>query len=142
MNVKMRLYQLGIPVVALMVSAGCKKDPGSGGDSSIRGEVFREVRIVLTNPGTVQYTAPAADQDIYIIYGDHISPDDRVWSNYRGEYEFINLREGRYTIYTYSKDTTGQAGVDPDRMVVLDEVEITDRKQTVTADDLTVYDVP
>lgn len=129
-------------LAVLAVLGSCRKDPGEGGDSSIRGKVLREVRLVLTNPATVQYTVPAADQDVFIIYGDHVSPDDRIWTNYNGEYEFLNLREGDYTIYTYSRDTTGQPGVDPDRMVILQKVSISGRRQEVEADDMTIYDLP
>jgi len=121
---------------------GCKKDPGAGGLASIKGKVFRQVRLVLTNPATAQYTSVAADQDVYIIYGDEVSPGDRAWTNFEGEYEFLNLREGKYTVYLYSRDTTGQVGVDPERMVVKREVEITDRKEIIEVEDLTVYDLP
>jgi hypothetical protein len=126
----------------LVFLSGCKKDPGEGGMASIRGRVMKEVRIVLSNPGTVQYTVPAADQDVFIVFGDHISPDDRIWTNYNGEFEFRNLRKGDYTIYAYSKDTTGMPGVDPDRMVIRMEVEISDRKETVDVGDLIIYDEP
>ncbi|MCC6599618.1 MAG: hypothetical protein IT223_02975 [Crocinitomicaceae bacterium] len=126
----------------LLVLASCKKDPGEGGNSSITGKVKKEVRVVLTNPATFQYSTPAADEDVFIVYGDHISPDDRVWTNYKGEYEFLNLRKGKYTVYVYSKDTTGIQGVDPDRMVIKKEIEITDNKQELDIPVLTIYDVP
>ncbi|MEO0403765.1 MAG: hypothetical protein AAF193_02735, partial [Bacteroidota bacterium] len=61
-------------------------------------------------------------------------------TNYDGEFEFQFLRPGTYTIYTYSKDTTGQTGVDPDRMAIIQELEISDRKQTVDAGSFIIYD--
>jgi hypothetical protein len=128
--------------VLFLAFSSCTKDPGEGGNSSISGSVEREIRIVLANPATYQYTVPAADQDVYIIYGDQISPGDRVWTNYNGEYEFLNLRKGKYTIYVYSKDTTGAINVDPDHMVIRQEVEITENKQEVTVPLLTIYDTP
>jgi hypothetical protein len=121
---------------------GCTKDPGEGGNSSIKGVLEKEIRIVLSNPATYQYTVPAADEDMYIVYGDHVSPDDRIATNYEGEYEFLNLRKGKYTIYVYSGDTTGLSGVDPDRMVIKREVEITEKNQEITVPLLTIYDIP
>ena len=48
------------------------------------------------------------------------------------------LRPGDYTVYTYSKDTSG---VVPARdMVVLQSVTIESNTQTVTLDTLTVFD--
>ena len=120
----------------------CVKDPGLGGSGIISGKVNKEVRVVLTNPNTAIYSVPAADQDVYIVYGSHISPDDKVVTNYNGEFEFRNLRRGNYTIYTYSKDTTGvnPPVIDPSRMVILKEVELIDNQDQIELSDLTIYD--
>lgn len=123
-----------------LFSVSCTKDPGEGGAASISGNVETEVRLVLTNPNTFQYIRNAPDQEVFIQYGDNVSPDDRVFTNYDGEFEFLSLREGKYTIYIYSKDTTGIATVDPNRMVILKEVEIVDRKEEVDAGILRNYD--
>lgn len=129
-------------LIILVFLPGCRKEPGEGGRGTIRGKVMREIRLVLSNPSTVQYTTHAADQDVYIIYGDHISPDDRVWTNYKGEFEFMNLREGSYTVYVYSRDTTGIPTVDPDRMVIKREVEIGRREGDEDAGTLLIFDLP
>lgn len=121
-------------------AGGCKKVPGEGGNSSISGNVLTEYRLVLSNPATEQYTTPAADEDVYIVYGDHTSPDDRIQTNYDGDFEFRNLRPGDYTIYVYSKDTTGQTQVDENRMPIILDVEISDKKQELVVDDVTIYD--
>jgi hypothetical protein len=121
----------------------CKKEAGDGGNSSIHGSVNKELRIVLTNPNTKTGTFPAADEDVYIIYGDNISPDDRVQTNYDGEYEFMNLRPGKYKIYTFSKDTNSVAVTwDEDHMTILQEIEISEKKQEVDAGEMTIYDQP
>jgi len=126
-----------LPILLLM---SCKKEAGEGGQASIRGKVNTNIRLVLTNPSTFQSSFPAADQDVFIVYGDNVSPDDRVHTNFDGEFEFQFLREGTYTIYTYSKDTTGTNGVDPDRMAVVKEVEITDRKAIKDIGTFDIYD--
>lgn len=129
--------------LALAFSA-CKKDPGTGGAGTISGTISKEVRVVLTNPATSLYTVPAADVDVYIVYGEHVSPDDKVVTDYNGEFEFRNLRKGKYTIYVYSRDTTGQnpPTIDPTKMVVLQEVELTDNEDHAVISDLTIYDTP
>lgn len=126
-------------VLFTLVLTGCKKEAGDGGQASIKGKVSKEVRLVITNPSTLQTTYPAPDQEVFIVYGENTSPDDRVHTNFDGEFEFQFLREGNYTIYTYSKDTTGNAAVEPDRMAILQKIEITDRKQTIDAGTMTIY---
>jgi len=137
-----RIIMLSLCTTLALGLYSCKKDPGEGGTASIRGKVVKQVRVVLTNPATTAYTTHAADQDVFIIYGDNVSPDDRVWTNYKGEFEFINLRPGRYTVYVYSRDTTGQVGIDPRRMPIRKEIEIGKRGERVDAGTLTIYEVP
>jgi hypothetical protein len=137
----MRLQTIIWFFAALLAFVSCKKEAGDGGNSSIKGKITRELRVVLNNPTTVTGTFPAADEDVYIIYDDHVSPDDRVQTNYDGEYEFLYLRPGKYTVYAFSKDTNAVAVLwDEDHMTVLQELEITDGNQQVLAADMTIYD--
>lgn len=129
-------------IVLVFVAVGCAKVPGEGGNSSIKGTVALEYRLVLTNPATTQATVPGADEDVFILYGDHTSPDDRVNTNFNGEFEFRDLRPGDYTIYVYSRDTTGDPLAHPTRMPISVTAEITDRKQVVDTGELTIYDNP
>ncbi|MBL0315663.1 MAG: hypothetical protein IPP69_07725 [Flavobacteriales bacterium] len=130
-------------MVALVALLSCKKEAGDGGNSSIHGTINKEMRIVLTNPATKTGTFPAADQDVFIIYGDNISPDDRIQTNYDGEYEFMFLRPDKYKIYTFSADTNSVAiSWDEDHMTILQEIEITDKKQEVEAEEITIYEQP
>jgi len=137
----MRLQTIIWVFAALLAFGSCKKEAGDGGNSSIKGKISRELRVVLNNPTTVTGTFPAADEDVYIIYDNHVSPDDRVQTNYDGEYEFLYLRPGKYTVYAFSKDTNAVAVPwDEDHMTVLQELEITDGNQQVMAADMTIYD--
>lgn len=137
----MKTHQLIWIFATLLAFVSCKKEAGDGGNSSIKGKITKELRVVLNNPGTAVGTFPAADEDVYIIFGDHISPDDRVQTNYDGEYEFLYLRPGKYKVYAFSKDTNAVAVPwDEDHMTVLQELEITDGNQQVIADDMMIYD--
>ena len=121
-----------------------QKEPGTGGAGTISGKVEKEVRVVITNANTAQYTVPGANEDVYIIYGDHTSPDDKILTNYNGVFEFRNLRKGSYKVYVYSKDTTGinPPVNDPSRMVILSEVELQDNSASATLPTMTIYDIP
>jgi hypothetical protein len=131
-------------LVVTMFLFACEKDPGSGGAGTISGNISKEFRVVLTNPATAIYTVPAADVEVYIVYGDHVSPDDKIMSDYNGNFEFRNLRKGKYTVYTFSRDTAGVSPpeVDPLKMVVLKEVELVDNEDHVVVPELTIYDTP
>ena len=127
-------------ILAVFIFSSCKKEAGDGGNSSIKGKISRQIRVVLNNPSTAIGTFPAADQDVYILYGDHVSPDDRVQTNYDGEYEFLYLRPGNYKVYVFSNDTNAVAVPwDEEHMTVLQELEITDKEQRIVANDMMVY---
>ena len=129
------------PFLLILLFTACKKDSGDGGNSSIRGKVTKEIRLILDNPNTLQHEVPAADVDMYIQYGDHTSPDDRIQTNYNGEFEFLQLRPGKYTIYCFSKDTNAVAvNWDEDHMPIVRNVEITDNKQVIEVDEMVVFD--
>lgn len=126
----------------VVLFSSCTKEAGEGGLASIKGKVVKNVRLILTNPASFQYAVPAADYDVFIVYGDNVSPNDRIWTNFDGEFEFEGLRTGSYTVYVYSRDTTGVLGVDPERMVVKTNVEVQDRSEDVVLTDFQVYDIP
>lgn len=130
------------PAVILCLSINsCKKEAGDGGNSSLTGKVTKDIRLILSNAATYQRTVPASDEDVYIVYGDNISPDDRVQTNFKGEFEFLYLRPGKYTVYTYSKDTNAVAVEwDEDHMTILREIEIEDKKQKQDIGELRIYD--
>lgn len=111
-------------VISVFVFSSCEKDAGEGGNSSITGYVH--VTDYNATFLVVQGEYPGADEYVYIIYGNDVSYGERIRTTYDGRFEFKYLREGKYTIYTYSEDTTlsGQS-------VVSVQAEITDKKQTV-----------
>jgi len=141
MKIEMR-YIVGLLVLAIVI-LGCKKEAGEGGTASITGKVEVYYRTILSNPASQSPTSfPAFDTEVYINYGDEIGPNDRIRTNYKGEYEFPNLRPGDYTIYVYSRDTINGDNPPhaPENMVVKQEVTISKRKDKVESTIMYIYD--
>ncbi|MFZ9943830.1 MAG: hypothetical protein ACO3O0_09490 [Bacteroidia bacterium] len=99
----------------------CAKGPGEGGTNSIVGYVE------VDDLGLIY---PAADEDVYIIYGDDITYGERIKASYDGRFEFNYLREGSYTIYVYSDALPPEPS---GTVAVKKTIEISGRKQTVDA---------
>jgi hypothetical protein len=122
-------------VVTTMISlSSCSKDPGEGGSSKIVGKVY----VYEYNYNFTSLLAEywASDMDIYIIYGDGVTYNDRIRTGPDGDFEFPYLRKGTYRIYVYSADSsmTSASGT----VAVYKEIKITKNKQTVNADTIFV----
>jgi hypothetical protein len=111
----------------LLFTTSCSKESGEGGSSKITGKVYvREYSPDFTYL-IAQYWA--GDLDVYIIYGDGVTSDDRVRTGPDGDFEFPYLRPGKYRIYIYSADSTM---VSPSgNIAIYRDAEITKNKQTV-----------
>jgi len=109
-----------------ILATSCKKEPGEGGNSSITGYIH--VTDYNSTFLIVQGEYDGADEEVHLIYGDDISYSERIRSGPDGRFEFKYLREGDYKVYVYSEDTTLSG-----RSVVMKEVEITKKKETVDA---------
>ena len=129
-------------VAAVLLLAACTKQAGEGGAGRVHGRVVKEIRLVMSNPGTVVASYAAPDEEVWIQYGESLSPDDRVHTNYDGEFEFEFLRRGEYTVYVYSEDTTGAQNVSPDRMAIKRRFTIDGRKDAIDLGDITIYERP
>jgi hypothetical protein len=90
--------------ILLAASISCSKDEGVGGTATIRGRVliydYNDDFSVLLS----EYNA--AEEDVYIIYGDDKTFGDQVETNYDGTFEFNYLLPGDYTVYVYSEDSS------------------------------------
>jgi hypothetical protein len=122
-------------ILALIGFAGCKKGPGVGGNSSIKGSIW--VRDFNANFTVLNGSYAGYDEEVYIIYGDDVSYGDRIRTDYDGEFEFKYLRPGKYTVYVYSKDSTMQS--QSGDITIIKEVEIADKKTTSEIPKITIY---
>jgi hypothetical protein len=89
--------------LAIVAFLGCKKDPGFGGNATIRGSVW--VKDYNSTFTTLIGEYAGKDVYVYIVYGDHVGYDKRVKTDYNGDFEFPFLYEGEYKVYVYSLDS-------------------------------------
>jgi len=132
MNKKLTVFLL---ILFSAVTFSCSKEAGEGGNSTIYGKIIaHNYNAEFTN---LKGIYPAADEDVYIIYGEDRSYSERVRSNYDGIYEFKYLRPGDYTIYAYSKDSTLTMAAE--MYAVIRKVKIDDNRQTVEVEDMKIF---
>lgn len=121
----------------LLALAACSPQAGDGGVASLTGKVEVERRAVISNPaGAVTY--PGADVDVFITYGDRVGPDDKVTTNFDGEFAFYGLMPGTYTVYVYSEDTLPQLPQAPD-VAIVQEVDIAGRRDAVDVGTIRIF---
>ena len=83
----------------------CEKESGEGGTSVI-GSVYKlstYTNALTQEIDTIFYQLDSGE-DIYIIYSDNESDfyDDKIESNWNGQYRFDFLRKGDYTLFVYA----------------------------------------
>ena len=121
-----KLFWIVLLFCHILIIQSCKKSPGEGGNSSIRGKVITEEWNKTFTVKNFEY--PGADEDVFIIYGDEVTYGERIRTSYDGAFEFKYLRPGKYKIYVYSQQyqtSSNQSPLTP----VIKEVEITQKKQ-------------
>ncbi|HTL82453.1 MAG TPA: hypothetical protein VL651_12155 [Bacteroidia bacterium] len=122
-----------------MLISSCNSGPGPGGQATITGKIkyvgnWNSTCTLFTDSASGFTPFYAPDIDVYLIYGDDPTYGDRVKSAPDGTFQFKYLRTGKYTVYAYSKDCNAQAGT----TAVMANVEVTDRKQSLTISDIRI----
>jgi len=126
-------------LIVLLMSASlfssCEKSAGEGGNATITGSVW--VRNYNSTFTSLISEYAGVKEDVYIVYGENIGYDDKVETDYLGYYRFNYLRPGKYTIYTFSKDSTMTS---PDgTTVMIKEIEITEPDQVLAVPQIVIY---
>ena len=126
-------FTLIIAVLFLFLGS-CTKEEGIGGTSTITGKVYvYNYNAELTN---LRWEGYGISEDVYIIYGNDTIYSDRFWTNFDGSYRFQFLRQGTYTIFTYSKNLENVGTNHTDIMIPVKKiVEITETNQVVIVND-------
>ncbi len=134
----MKKFLIIISVLGSVLFLSCKKGPGEGGRTSIIGKVWAEEWDDISY--TVHYDSLdhwAADEDVFIIYGDDVSYGDRIRTGPDGVFEFKYLREGDYTIYVYSEAPQNSSATPGGKVAISKRVSIP-KKGTYDAGTFTI----
>ena len=126
-------------VLALLTSLfACKKGPGPGGQCSISGKVFAHA---VKNVGFTHYTLDtsyyAGAENVFISYGDEPGVGQTVRTAEDGSFLFEYLLPGKYKVYAVSRDTNNKFN-NVKRVVTLQEIEITGRRDQIILEDLVI----
>lgn len=134
MKINTVVKNIGFFAVICLTIAACTKGAGPGGRASIKGKIFSKnlssSLSVITDSGFV------GEQDVYLSYGTSTAVADRVFTSHTGEFEFLYLRPGKYTVVTYSKQPFGVGKLDS---AVIKTVEIDSKSQTADMGIIRIY---
>ena len=115
-------------LLVIILFSSCRKEEGIGGNCGIMGTVT--VRKYDPTFNILIDTYPATDEDVFIQYGDATGVSDNTSTDYNGIFKFEYLYPGNYTIWVYSKDTTGAVPTYQD--IAISQDVTLQRKQHVT----------
>jgi len=121
-------------VIIGLVITSCTKEEGQGGSGSIKGFVY-EYKLNILGDTISRYAA--ADQDVFIIYGNEDTfYDDNIKTSYDGSFVFPYLQKGKYTVFVYEDCPTSDCP--SGKKEILRTIEITKKKQTVDLDTIDI----
>ena len=124
-----------IVLIGVLVSS-CTKKEGEGGSATIKGFVYEYKINAFSLDTTARYAA--ADQDVYIIYGNEDTfYDDNIKTSYDGSFVFPYLQKGSYTVFVYD-DCPVSATYPSGKKEILVPVEITKKNQTIDLDTIDI----
>ena len=119
-------------VIIGIVITSCTKVEGQGGSASIEGFVY-EYKLNILGDTISRYSA--ADQDVYIIYGNEDTfYDDNIKTSYDGSFKFPYLQKGKYTVFVYEDCATCLSG----KKEILHTIEITKKNQVIDLDTIDI----
>lgn len=120
-------------IATFLLFTACKKDEGIGGKATITGKIFQQN---YDNGGNLVSGFYVPEIRVYISYGNTNYYDNDVRTGPDGNYEFRGLREGKYSVFTYSQQSP-LCGICPD-LVVKKEITIDTKKQIAEVADIVI----
>ncbi len=82
----------------------------------------------------IEKTYYATEQEIYLTYNNHTFYDERIRTQTGGVFEFGGLIPGKYLIFLYSDDVTGES----DKVTLEFEVSIDDLEQVIDLGEIVI----
>jgi len=128
-----KMKNIFLLVLIGLVITSCTKEEGEGGSGSIKGFVYEYKINAFSLDTTARYAA--ADQDVYIIYGNEDTfYDDNIKTSYDGSFVFPYLQKGKYTVFVYEDCATCLSG----KKEILRTIEITKKNQVIELDTIDI----
>ncbi len=123
-------FIIALSIFTLSSLNSCKKVEGPGGAATIKGHILKEKMIAGQ-----AYFHDAADEDVYLIYGNEDSfYDDDIKTSYDGTFEFNYLEEGNYQFFVYSDCPTCLSG----DTIIKQDIVIGEKKEVVDLGTITI----
>jgi hypothetical protein len=85
------------------VTVSCEKSEGQGGTGSISGTITE--LFYNDDYSELIFTAPAVDEEVFILFGNDKTPGDDVNTGASGDFRFDYLYPGTYHVYYRSEDS-------------------------------------
>lgn len=82
----------------------------------------------------IEKTYYVTEQEVYLTYNNHSFYDERIRTQTGGAFEFGELIPGKYLVFLYSDDVTGES----DKVTVEFEVTIDDLEQVIDLGEITI----
>ena len=128
------MKKIAILLIATMVVVACKKrTEGENGRATIKGRIWVQDYDKDYVEIDTQYVG--AKEDVFIIYGDEEIYGNDMETHFDGTYKFEYLTPGTYTIFAYSDNPDSKKS---NLIPVKKTVEITDKDEVVTVDDIII----
>ncbi len=131
---KYQLLKVLLPLCSILILlsfSGCNSLPGDGGTSTITGKVFVDH---YNGSGFLYESYYSGEVRVYIIYGDGTTFDNETKTSFDGSFQFNFLREGTYTLFSYSDCVGCEGGIEAHTQTV----EITKNHQEVSIPDILI----
>ena len=123
-------FSIFLSCLFLLSFSSCTKTEGPGGAATIKGHV-RKLKMIAGQ----EYYHNAADEDVYLIYGNDGSfYDDDIKTSYDGSFEFNYLQTGNYQVFVYSDCSTCLSG----DTVVIQGVTLVGKDETYDVGTITI----
>ena len=140
--------KLLLSLIIIIGFYSCEKPEGIGGNAEIKGMVT--IRLYDPDFKVLQAAYPAANENVYIIYGDESTVSDNTKTSYSGDFSFPYLREGNYSVFAYSESSLSNSPsgkvptekkvtlssnkdkYDVGEIIIYETIDITDGDATIT----------
>lgn len=91
-------------IVAFVIGfSSCSQDEGFGGNSNIKGTIIEQ--FYNDDYSLLLAEKPAKDEDVFLHFGNASTFGEKISTSLGGDFNFMNLWPGDYSLYYYQPDS-------------------------------------